>query len=71
MNKLKKPCIVNGKKQHNALLTFSGEQDAEFFSSAIMAACELSRNDSGGSREVSVRCENGNIVLGFKKELDV
>lgn len=56
--------------QPNALLTFTGEQDAYFFSAVLKGAAELGQDDSGGSRELSIRAEGGNIVLGYKKELD-
>lgn len=55
----------------NALLTFAGEQDALFFAKALESAVELSQEDSGGSREISVRAERDRLVVGYKKELDV
>lgn len=61
----------SGKKQPNALLTFAGEQDAEYLIAALKGASDLGQNDSGGSRELSVRAEAGTIVVGYKKELDV
>ena len=61
----------NKPHQPNALLTFTGEQDAEYFAVALKAAAEFSQDGCGGAREVSIRAEGGNIVLGYKKELDV
>lgn len=58
-------------KQPNALLTFAGEQDVVFFAAAIREVANMVSCESGGSREVSVRAENGNIVLGYKVNLNV
>ena len=57
--------------QPNALLTFAGEQDIDFFVAALKGVSELGQDYSGGSRELSIRAEGGNIVLGYKKELDI
>ena len=57
--------------QPNALLTFTGEQDAEFFASALMAAANKGADESGGSREISARADGNNIVIGYKKNLTV
>ena len=57
-------------RQPNALLTFTGEQDIDFFVAALNGAAELGRDNGGGSRDLSIRAEGGDIVLGYKKELD-
>ena len=57
--------------QPNALLTFAGEQDVDFFSAAMKGVSELSLEESGGSRELSIRAEGGHIVVGYKKELTI
>ena len=57
--------------QHNALLTFTGEQDAYFFATALIAVSDKSADDFGGSREISVRAEGNNIVIGYKKNITV
>lgn len=59
------------EKQPNALLTFCGEQDATAFSVVCRAMEDLWMEDTGGSRELSVRAENGHIIIGYKKELTV
>ena len=59
------------RKQQNALLTFAGEQDTEFFAAALKAVSEMSADECGGSRELSVRAEGDRIVIGYKKELDI
>lgn len=59
------------KKQPNALLTFAGEQDCTAFSVICRAMEEAWQNESGGSRELSVRAEGDRIVIGYKKEMDV
>lgn len=65
------PTPAPAKKQPNALLTFAGEQDAEYLIAALQGACDLGANDSGGSRELSVRGESDHLVVGYKKELDI
>ena len=62
---------VKAPGQPNALLTFAGEQDIEFFRAALEGVAGLGAEESGGSRELSVRAENGRIVVGYKKEMDV
>ena len=59
------------KSQKNALLTFAGEQDTEFFAAALKAISEMSADECGGSRELSVRAEGDRIIIGYKKELDI
>lgn len=59
------------KKQPNALLTFVGEQDTEFFATVLCAVSDKASDEAGGSRELSVRAEGERIVIGYKKELDV
>lgn len=59
------------KKQPNALLTFAGEQDCNAFSVVCLAIAEDNKNETGGSRELSVRAEGDRIVIGYKKEMDV
>ena len=59
------------KSQKNALLTFVGEQDTEFFVAALKAVSEMSADECGGSRELSVRADGDRIVIGYKKELDI
>ena len=59
------------KRQPNALLTFAGEQDSEFLATALAAVSDKAAEESGGSRELSVRAEGGHIIVGYKKELDV
>lgn len=41
-------------KQPNALLTFAGEQDVEFFAAAMEAVADKASQESGGSRELSI-----------------
>ena len=53
------------------MLTFAGEQDTEFFAAVLKAVSEMSADECGGSRELSVRAENGNIVVGYKMELNI
>jgi hypothetical protein len=63
---------VSRKAQPNALLTFVGEQDATAFSIVCKAVEEqLGQEESGGSRELSVRAEDGRIIVGYKKEINV
>ena len=65
--------MTDGKKkvtQPNALLTFAGEQDVEAFATAIIAVADKWKEESGGSREISVRAHNDRLVVGFKKEMD-
>ena len=69
MTSAKKPAKVPG--QPNALLTFIGEQDIEFFCAAIRGVADLGSEESGGSRELSLRAEGDRIVVGYKKEMDV
>jgi len=64
------PAPAPAKKQPNALLTFAGEQDAEYLIAALKGVSDLGQEDSGGSREISVRGEGDRIVIGWKKELD-
>lgn len=59
------------EKQPNSLLTFCGEQDATAFSVVCRAMEDHWMDESGGSRELSVRAENGNIIIGYKKELTI
>lgn len=59
------------EKQPNALLTFTGEQDAFAFSVVCKALEEEWQEESGGSRELSVRAENGHIIIGYKKDLTI
>lgn len=59
------------KKQTNALLTFVGEQDTEFFATVLSAVSDKTSDESGGSRELSVRAEGNRIVIGYKKALNV
>lgn len=64
--------MIEGKKsQVNALLTFAGEQDADFFGVVCKAVCEFSQDETGGSRELSIRAEDNRIVIGYKKEMTV
>ena len=53
------------KSQKNALLTFAGEQDTEFFAAALKAVSEMSVDECGGSRELSVRAEGNGNPLSF------
>lgn len=57
--------------QPNALLTFVGEQDIEFFCAAMRGVVDLGSEESGGSRELSLRAEGNRIVVGYKRETDV
>lgn len=57
--------------QPNALLTFAGEQDIEFFRAALRGVADLGSEESGGSRELSLRVEGDRIVVGYKREMDV
>ena len=57
--------------QPNALLTFVGEQDIEFFCAAMRGVADLGSEESGGSRELSLRAEGDRIVVGYKRETDV
>ena len=57
--------------QPNALLTFAGEQDVEFFRAALKGVADLGADESGGSRELSLRAVGDRIVIGYKKEMDV
>lgn len=57
--------------QPNALLTFAGEQDIEFFRAALRGVADLGSEESGGSRELSLRTEGDRIVVGYKKETNV
>lgn len=59
------------KKQPNALLTFAGEQDCNAFSIVCRALTEDNEDETGGSRELSIRAEGDRIVIGYKKEMDV
>ena len=59
------------KKQPNALLTFIGEQDLEFFGVVCKSVSEFSQDETGGSRELSVRAEGDRIVIGYKKEMNI
>jgi hypothetical protein len=58
-------------EQPNALLTFAGEQDIEFFCAAMRGVVDLGSEESGGSRELSLRAEGDRIVVGYKRETDV
>lgn len=58
-------------EQPNALLTFVGEQDIEFFCAAMRGVADLGSEESGGSRELSLRAEGDRIVVGYKRETDV
>ena len=62
---------IDHPKQPNALLTFVGEQDVDFFGVVCRSVCEYSMDETGGSRELSVRAEGDRIVLGYKKELTI
>ena len=66
-----KVSYVSWKKQPNALLTFVGEQDATAFSVVCAALEDRWQEESGGSRELSVRAEGDRIIIGYKKELSV
>lgn len=55
----------------NALLTFVGEQDIEFFCAAVRGVADLGTEESGGSRELSLRAEGNRIIVGYKKEMNV
>lgn len=57
--------------QPNALVTFAGEQDVEYFAAALGGLAEKASEESGGSREISLRAEDGRIVVGYKQELNV
>lgn len=57
--------------QPNALLTFAGEQDIEFFCAVLRGVADLGSEASGGSRELSLRAEGDRIVVGYKRETDV
>lgn len=66
------PCNQQNQRKHqNALLTFAGEQDTEFFAAALKAVSEMSVDESGGSRELSVRADGDRIIIGYKMELDI
>lgn len=57
--------------QPNALVTFAGEQDVEYFAAALDGIAEKASEESGGSREISLRVEDGRIVVGYKRALNV
>lgn len=59
------------KAQPNALLTFAGEQDATAFGVVCEALEDHWQEESGGSRELSVRAVGDRIVIGYKKELNI
>ena len=63
--------VTKAVAQPNALLTFTGEQDVEFFRAALKGVADLGSDESGGSRELSLRAEGDRIVVGYKKEMDV
>lgn len=58
-------------KQPNALLTFAGEQDLCAFGVVCKAMDDEWREESGGSRELSLRAVGDRIVIGYKKEMTV
>lgn len=62
---------VRTVEQPNALLTFVGEQDIEFFCAAMRGVADLGSEESGGSRELSLRAEGDRIVIGYKRKTDV
>ena len=60
-----------GNPDVNALLTFSGEQDCTAFATVCAAMEDKWQEESGGSRELSVRAVGDRIIIGYKNILKV